>query len=54
MKWIIYWTVDMKSSKAMILPGQVMDTHLAITYRSLKIQDFNGVWTRDYYYYYYY
>ena len=45
MKWIIYWTTDMKSSNAMILA--VMVAVLEIALISLKIQDFNGVWTRD-------
>ena len=45
MKWSIQWFADMKSSAAMILA--VMSAIFAIAQRSLKSQDFNGVWTRD-------
>ena len=50
MKWIIYemdhiWTADMKSTEAMI--SQLWTQFLQWRKEAWKIQDFNGVWTRD-------
>ena len=39
------WTADMKSSEAMILA--VVNAILQLRKEDWKIQDFNGVWTRD-------
>ena len=39
------WTTDMKSNEAMIL--QLWTQFLQLRKEAWKIQDFNGVWTRD-------
>ena len=46
LKYFIYWTADVKSSK--LWSSQLWTQFYAIAYEEAwKIQDFNGVWTRD-------
>ena len=45
LKWIIYWIADMKSNK--LWSSQLWTQILQLRRGAWKIQDFNGVWTRD-------
>ena len=45
MKCFIYWTADLKSSK--VWSSQLWTKFKQLRIEAWKIQDFNGVWTRD-------
>ena len=45
MKYFIYWTADLKSSKPW--PSQFWTQFKQLRREAWKSQDFNGVWTRD-------
>ena len=45
MKYVIYWTADLKSSK--LWASQLWTQSKQLLIEAWNSQDFNGVWTRD-------